>query len=497
MNKMKDLIRKFGNSQVLLVGDIMLDRFIYGTVQRISPEGPIPVLAIKNETEMLGGAGNVLANMRALGCQADIISVIGRDKAGDDIKALVAHYGAKTNGLIVDTQRPTILKTRYIAQNQQLLRVDYEDSARVSDKIEKKIFDCAKKLLKNKTMLVLSDYGKGVLSDDLTAALIDLAHQNNVTVIVDPKGVDFSKYRGADIVTPNKKELSDATKNMPVATDYEIEAAARVLINQSEIHTVLATRSEDGMSIITKDSAHHIPTKAREVFDVSGAGDTVVATLSTVLGAGGDIDAGAVLSNLAGGLAVAKIGTAIITATELENALDTPQAIDKEETDKDFIAPILDSATALQQIKTWQKQGLTVGFTNGCFDIIHYGHVSYLSHARQHCDRLVVGLNHDASVKILKGDDRPVNDEQARAHVIAGLAACDMVVFFGANKPDEDNTPSSLIGELQPDILFKGGDYKIDDLPEAKVVESYGGKVHIMNLYEGYSTTNIIQAVQK
>ncbi len=481
---MNNLIENFTQADVLLIGDLMLDRFVYGGVSRLSPEGPIPVLAVDHENEMLGGAGNVLANMLALGCKCDIISVIGRDAAGDKIKSLIP----KSEGLIEEANRPTILKTRFIAQNQQLLRVDRERAVPIAENTQTEILQKARTLIKKKKCLVLSDYGKGVLTIDLVRALIKLAQDNNVTVIVDPKGKDFSKYAGADIITPNKKELSEATNNAATASDKDIELAAQHLIKQHNIKSVIATRSEDGISVIGEQPPLHLTTKVREVYDVSGAGDTVVATITATLAAGGTLTQAAELANIAGGLVVAKVGTAIITQEELHTALNNTS-----QSSSSFIAPVLDKESALQQIQKWQADGVKVGLTNGCFDIIHYGHVNYLARARERCDKLIVALNHDTSVRILKGESRPVNDEKARATVMAALGSCDMVVLFGATKEGDDNTPCALVEVLKPDIFFKGGDYTIDQLPEGKIVLSYGGQVDIMPLYDGYSTTNIIE----
>lgn len=485
VKNMNELIDKFGSADILLIGDIMLDRFIYGDVNRISPEGPVPILSIKRENEMLGGAGNVWANMTALGAKADIISVIGQDEAG----AIITKTIQNNDGLIVDIARPTILKTRYIAQNQQLLRVDHENNLAISPAVEKEILTKASALIKNKKILVLSDYGKGVLTDNLTKSLIKLAHDNKVMVIIDPKGKDYSKYNKADIITPNKKELSESTNGAPISSDKEIEIAAHLLIKNHDIQTVIATRSENGMSVIEKNKSTHIPTKAREIYDVSGAGDTVLATLATALAVGASLGQAAELANITAGLAVAKIGTAVITKAELQKEIQSHLHHNKPS----FLSPVLNEKEAIEQIQKWQAQGLKIGLTNGCFDIIHFGHVNYLSRAREKCDRLVVALNHDKSVKLLKGENRPINDEKARAAVMAALGSCDMVVFFGAQNKDEDNTPSTLIGRLKPDIFFKGGDYSIERLPESKIVMSYGGIVEIMPLYDGYSTTNIIE----
>lgn len=490
MNDLNTLVGNFDKAKVLLVGDIMLDSFVYGDVSRISPEGPIPVLSAMREDKMLGGAGNVFANLRGFDCDVQVISVIGQDGAGREISDRLEDLGGSAKNLVIDESRPTSLKVRYLAQNQQLLRVDYEIVQTVSKTIQDKIFDQALKTIGNVQVLILSDYGKGVLTPALIQKLITLAKKNKVPVVVDPKGNDFSIYKGAFIVTPNKKELILASGGMAVNTDSDIEIAARALMKQSGIENIIATRSEDGMSVIPKKgNVTHLKTKAREVYDVSGAGDTVVAAIAATIAAGGSLDQAAQLANIAGGLAVAKVGTAIIRAVEILTAIEK----ESEEEHSSRLAFIADTQSAVEQIRKWQAQGLKVGFTNGCFDIVHYGHVNYLNQARDKCDRLVLALNHDKSVKILKGPTRPINDEMARATVIGALGSIDMVVFFGAEEEGQDNTPCEIVGTLKPDILMKGGDYTIDQLPEGQVALSYGGQVEIMPLYEGYSTTNIIK----
>ena len=491
MNSFNSLIDKYQNTTILLIGDIMLDIFVYGGVSRISPEGPIPILSVSREDEMLGGAGNVLANLRALGSEVHLISVIGDDLAGHKITQKVGQFEVSAEGLVIDAERMTTLKTRYLSQNQQLLRVDSEKSVTLASDVQSKILVQAEKVIGTAQVLILSDYGKGMLTPDLIKQLIKLAKKNNVPVIVDPKAKDFSIYKGATIVTPNKKELSEAVGDMAVASDGDVEAAAQTLIKQSGIENVIATRSEDGMSVVfKKGNASHLKTRALEVFDVSGAGDTVVAVIAATIAAGGSLDNAAYVANIAGGLAVAKIGTAIVRAEEILAAMDKENEVISGNT---HLAPIADQDIAVEQIRKWQAQGLKVGFTGGCFDILHYGHVNYLAQAHDKCDRLVVGLNHDRSVRILKGAERPINDEIARATVLAALGAVDLVVFFGAGEEGQDNTPCGLVTALKPDILMKGGDYTADQLPEGKIVLSYGGEVDILPLFEGYSTSNIIR----
>jgi D-beta-D-heptose 7-phosphate kinase/D-beta-D-heptose 1-phosphate adenosyltransferase len=488
MSNLNNLVRNFSQGRVLLIGDLILDIFVYGEVSRISPEGPIPILSATREEKMLGGAGNVFANLRALGVETDFISVVGLDSAGRKVNDKIEDAGGNVSGIIVDDERPTILKTRYLSQGQQLLRVDHEKTDMLAQHQQEEILKRATDMIGKVQVLILSDYGKGVLAPYLIKDLIKLAKKHKVPVIVDPKQKDFSVYKGATIITPNKKELSEAAGHVPVKTDDDVEVAASHVIRTAGIETVIATRSGDGISVVSKRAEMlHLKTRAQEVYDVSGAGDTVVAVIAAALAGGGSEHDAAHLANIAGGLVVAKVGTAVIRSDEILAALA------KKDGTQDRIAPVMEWDAAKEQVQKWQKQGLKVGFTNGCFDIVHYGHVNYLDRARDKCDRLVMGLNHDKSVKILKGPERPINDEKARASVIGAMSSVDLVVYFGAEKEGEDNTPVEVVSYLKPDIFMKGGDYTIDQLPEGKAVLSYGGEVEIMPLYEGYSTTNIIE----
>ncbi len=466
---------------VLVIGDIMLDRFVYGSVDRISPESPVPVLSIEREEMMLGGAGNALANLVGLEACGFILSVIGDDEDGALIHKIAKTLGIDTSGLLTCPSRPTIVKTRYLAGHQQLLRTDYEKKQPISDDMASALLIKAEALMKNVKAVIISDYGKGLLRKDIIAKFITLARNANISVIVDPKGQDFSIYAGATAVTPNKKELSDATKGMAVESNEDVIKAAQILIDECDIEAVIATRSADGMSIIQKkENSVHLQTEDIEVFDVSGAGDTVIATIAAGLAAGANLVEAATLSNIAGSIVVTKVGTSPIRAVELLDCLSDL---------KSRKAALLSMQEAVEQIKRWKARGLKVGFTNGCFDILHFGHVSYLNKAREKCDRLIVGLNNDVSVKILKGEDRPIYDEHARASVLGSLSSVDIVVPFGAEKLDDDNTAIDLLNALKPDIYFKGGDYCLSQIPEAPTVQAYGGEVSVMPDYEGYSTT--------
>lgn len=500
--KDKDIVNAMEGVPVLVVGDIMLDRFVYGRVERISPESPVPVLSVTRENMMLGGAGNTLSNLINLRCQGKILSIIGDDEDGMKIKELAQQQGIDVSGLIQSLERISIVKTRFLAGHQQLLRTDFERIEDISDKLAEQLLEKASVLLSDVKVMILSDYGKGILTPKLLKALITLANDKGVTVLVDPKGTDYGIYAGADIVTPNKKELSESTGGLAVDTDEQVIIAARKLIDTSGINAVIATRSKDGMSIIAgqgKDITHIRSASDIEVFDVSGAGDTVIATIAGALAAGADIVAAASLANVAGSIVVAKVGTAPIRAQELLDVLlfhDSADHTRAPRIERTRQAPVLGDHEAREEILRWKARGLKVGFTNGCFDVVHFGHVTYLNDARHKCDRLVVGLNSDSSVRILKGDTRPVHDEQSRAAVLAALGSVDMVVLFGAKEPGQDNTACDLLGLLQPDIYFKGGDYTIDQIPEAPTVHKHGGIVDVMPVYEGHSTTKSIQKMQ-
>ncbi|MCB9982786.1 MAG: D-glycero-beta-D-manno-heptose-7-phosphate kinase [Rhodospirillales bacterium] len=499
------IIEKMPNAKVLVIGDIMLDRFIYGEVDRISPESPVPVLAIKREDQMLGGAGNALANLVGLETGANIIAVIGDDEQGTAIKTQIEKLGFSGEGLFIDTNRPTTVKSRFLAGHQQLLRTDFEHKNPLSEELAEQLVKKTKAALKSVGALIISDYGKGLLCPETLIRIIEAAREQNVPVIVDPKGRDFSIYRGATALTPNKKELSEATRGAPVSTDEDIMAAATTLIEECGIEAVVATRSGDGMSVIRAGAEPvHLRTTDIEVFDVSGAGDTVIATIAAALAAGGTLEQAAALANLAGSVVVTKVGTASIRRTELAKALTsdhgdimTRAGIEAQKHDRARKGDILGHseagwAEAAEHIRRWKARGLKVGFTNGCFDILHYGHVSYLNNARDHCDRLIVGLNKDTSVKALKGPERPVHDEDSRAAVLAALGSVDMVVLFGADQDGDDNTAIALLETLKPDIYFKGGDYTVDQIPESPTVQAYGGEVNVMPVYEGHSTTGSI-----
>lgn len=465
---------------VLCVGDVMLDRFIYGDVGRISPEAPVPICRVTEETAMLGGAGNVVRNLDALGAGVNFVTVVGNDDARDEIRALLKALPTVTSSLITDPKRQTTIKERFIAGVQQLLRVDRESSLSVDARIERQVDSGIAKGLTTAGAVIVSDYGKGVLTDKSLRLLTDGARKAGCPVVVDPKGSDYSRYAGAFLVTPNRLELA-AASGMAVDTEEEIVAAARHIADTCAIDYVLVTRSGDGMTLVSAGQTQHLPAEAREVFDVSGAGDTVVATLAAALAGGLPLLEAAELANVAAGIVVGKVGTAVAYPDDIVDALHR----------QDLLSPgdrkILALTPALDRIAAWRKRGDRIGFTNGCFDLIHPGHVALLSKSRAACDRLVVGLNSDDSVRRLKGETRPVQNEASRASVLASLASVDMVIIFG------EDTPVRLIEGIKPDILAKGADYTIDQVVGADIVRASGGSVLLVDLEEGHSTTATIE----
>lgn len=475
------LLSRLPQARVVCVGDLMLDRYIEGRVNRLSPEAPIPVLEVQREQAMLGGVGNVLRNLVALGVTAELVAAIGVDRAGRELAALLAQEPHLTPRLVSIPGRQTSVKTRFLAGNQQLLRADRETTDAIADADSRSLLADAAAALKQvpDAPLVLSDYGKGVIDDALAAALIDLARAAHRPVVVDPKGRDYGKYRGATLLTPNRLELALAT-GMPTETDDEVVDACRKLMAAHGIAAVLATRSERGMTLVEGDAVHHLPARAREVFDVSGAGDTVVAIVAASIAAGAPLALAAKLANLGAGVVVGKVGTAVAHPAEILSALHESEFMDAD-------AKVVTRQTMAERAQTWRRRGWRVGFTNGCFDLLHPGHVSLLQQARSACDRLVVGLNSDASVKRLKGAERPIQSETSRAAVLASLASVDLVVIFG------EDDPLKLIDALRPDVLVKGADYSLSQVVGADEVQSWGGKVVLADILSGHSTSDTIR----
>ncbi|TAH35346.1 MAG: bifunctional D-glycero-beta-D-manno-heptose-7-phosphate kinase/D-glycero-beta-D-manno-heptose 1-phosphate adenylyltransferase HldE [Alphaproteobacteria bacterium] len=475
------ILESMVQTRVLCVGDVMLDKFVYGKIDRISPEAPIPVLQFERESQMLGGAGNVLRNLTALRAQGTLLSVVGQDESAARIKELGSELKSAHLDLVADAARPTTLKTRYISGNQQMLRVDDESKSVLNDIMVEQLCQRAKNLVAKSQAVILSDYGKGTLHSKLISEIIAAAKQTHVPVLVDPKGVDYSRYRGATILCPNLKELAQGS-NHPVDTEENIIAAAKLLIQQVDLQALLVTRSKDGMSLIARDgSVLHLPAQAREVFDVSGAGDTSIATLAAAIATGASLPDAAHLANTAAGIVVGKLGTAVVMPSEIDEALMAHQGRVRSK--------LFDLPSLLDRVKIWRHQGYKIGFTNGCFDLIHPGHVSLLRQARNSCDRLIVAMNTDNSVKRLKGPSRPVQNQDSRSTVMSSMDNVDAVILF-----DED-TPMNLLQAIKPDVLVKGADYTIDKVVGADLVQSYGGKIVLAKLEEGHSTTSTVKKI--
>ena len=471
-------LERLKSARVLCIGDVMLDHYVYGEVERISPEAPIPVLAVAREMKTLGGAGNVLRNLGALGAFASFVSVVGNDEAGREIERLLAAQDNAEVHVLVQPHRQTTLKTRYIAANQQLLRADRETAVPLGPHVRDDLLRVARELVGAHPVVVISDYAKGVLTEGVALEIIKAAGEAGAQVIVDPKGGDPIRYRGADLLKPNRRELAHAT-GMPVASEEEIVAAARALIERCGLKAVLASLGPEGMILVSHDGGVTVQrSEIREVYDVSGAGDTVVATLAAALAAGVPLIPAVRLANLAAGIVVGKVGTAVVYAGEIAAVLD---GMHLQATEK-----ALPRAQAIDIVERWRRKGLKIGFTNGCFDLLHPGHVGLLARAKAACDRLVVGLNSDASTARLKGPSRPVQSELARAAVLASLAAVDLIVVF------EEDTPIDLIRAIRPHLLVKGADYSLDQVVGAEFVKSIGGEVMLAELTAGYSTSATI-----
>ncbi len=463
------------STRILIVGDLMLDRYWHGDTARISPEAPVPVVRVRDEEYRAGGAGNVALNITALGALATVIGAAGVDEAGARLRAMLEQAGCTTRFMEV-AGHPTITKLRVISRHQQLLRLDFEeDFASLSaDRLLATFADA----LPQADAVVLSDYAKGLLR--APAPLIERARAAGKPVVVDPKQADFSVYRGATVVTPNMQEFQAAVG--PCPDDAALVAKGLNLLEQCGIDCLLVTRSERGMTLLRQHEAPlHLPAQAREVFDVTGAGDTVVATLAASLAAGLDLAEAAKLANVAAGIVVGKFGTATVSQDELRNALEGPAAPRHG---------VIDEEALLSQIEAARARGERIVMTNGCFDILHPGHVAYLAQARELGDRLIVAVNSDDSVRRLKGPDRPVNGLAQRMAVLAGLRSVDWVVPFG------EDTPERLICRLNPDILVKGGDYRVDQIAGHDCVVGRGGEVRVLGFVEGCSTSSVIDTIR-
>jgi D-beta-D-heptose 7-phosphate kinase / D-beta-D-heptose 1-phosphate adenosyltransferase len=473
------LLEGFHAARVLVFGDVLLDRFVYGTVERISPEAPIPVVRVDRQADMPGGAANVARNIADLGAHAVLIGVVGEDAFAGDLRGQLAKTPTIQASLIADDSRPTTVKTRYVADGQQVMRADRESCVPVAASVAERLLQAYLAQVDGVDLVVISDYAKGVLSMDLTRRVIDAARARGKRIVVDPKSKDFSKYRGATMITPNRLELQRAVGEECLLHE-EVVAAASVIMERDVCDFLVVTRGKDGMSVVGREGfSAHLPTTARQVFDVSGAGDTVVAALALGLVAGGDVIAAASLANVAAGIVVGKPGTATVSPGEIMATLSPSDG----RTDP---LKIFTLKSVLQLVRRWRAEGLKIAFTNGCFDLLHPGHISLLDQARRTADRLIVGVNSDLSISRLKGPNRPVQGEVARATVLAAVKSVDAVVIFA------EDTPLQLIELLSPDVLVKGADYTLGTIVGADLVLERGGKVVLADLLSGHSTTETV-----
>ncbi|WP_428944235.1 bifunctional D-glycero-beta-D-manno-heptose-7-phosphate kinase/D-glycero-beta-D-manno-heptose 1-phosphate adenylyltransferase HldE [Pantoea sp. FN060301] len=472
---MKITLPDFNRAGVLVVGDVMLDRYWYGPTSRISPEAPVPVVKVDNVEERPGGAANVAMNIASLGAAVRLVGLTGNDDAARALDASLSGVNVQCDFVSVSTH-PTITKLRILSRNQQLIRLDFEEGFEGVDPepLHQRILQA----LPVCGALVLSDYAKGALASVQT--MIKLARQAKVPVLVDPKGTDFERYRGATILTPNLSEFEAVAGKCQ--DEAEIVSRGMALMQQFELSALLVTRSENGMTLLQPGKApFHLPTQAQEVYDVTGAGDTVIGVLASALAAGNTLEESCFLANAAAGVVVGKLGTSTVSTVELENAI-------RARPESGF--GVMNEEQLIAAVALARQRGEKVVMTNGCFDILHAGHVSYLANARKLGDRLIVAVNSDASTRRLKGETRPVNPLVNRMIVLGALEAVDWVVAF------EEDTPQRLIASVLPDLLVKGGDYKPEDIAGSKEVWANGGEVRVLNFEDGISTSNIIKAIQ-
>ncbi len=478
-------IQKFSQTKILCIGDIMLDHFMYGTVSRISPEAPVPVFRFIREKQMLGGVGNVVSNLKALGCPVTFLGVIGDDDSGKKVANLLTETGCHSK-LLKLKGMPTIVKTRFIAGHNHLLRADFEEKISVPESLIPRILKLLRQVIPSVDIVLLSDYDKGVLSDSLTPQIIKVCQEFKKPVLVDPKTTNYQRYFRATLIKPNLKEFSAVTNLTLSPTDKDflnqVKEKAKGLFDRFKIKSIVLTLSEHGMLYVGADNPSQIiqiPTQAREVYDVSGAGDTSLAALGASIGAGASVEEAIQLANLASGIVVGKLGTATASQEELTERLETTENPSK----------IITKKQAKIILASLKKQGKKIGFTNGCFDLIHLGHLSSLKQAKEHCDILVVGVNSDASIKRYKGPTRPIQNQETRAQILSALEMVDYVIIF-----DED-TALPLIQEIRPDVIAKEG-YSLDKWPEAQWLIKNGGEAITLKRLEGQSTTSQIERMK-
>lgn len=462
---------------VLVVGDVMLDKYWHGATERISPEAPVPIVKVKSNDARAGGAANVALNIAALKLSAKVLGVVGKDHEASELESLLSDKGVQS-GFVVAANQPTITKLRIMSRHQQLLRLDHEEV--FAPEYAQDLNRLTLQDLDNVATVVLSDYAKGSLQS--VNVLISELRKSGLPVLVDPKGTDFSRYKGATLLTPNMSEF-EAVVGSCTSEDEVVERAIR-LLDELSLDALLVTRSEKGMTLFQagKDPVYYAA-NAKAVFDVTGAGDTVIATLAAGIAGGLDLERSVEVANIAAGIAVSKLGTDTVSLAELNAELASFSGLEQQK--------VISENALVQALSVSKQRNERIVFTNGCFDILHPGHVSYLNAARKLGDKLIVAVNSDASVSRLKGPSRPINDLEHRMHVLGGLASVDWVVPF------EEDTPARIIAELVPDVLVKGGDYKLEDIVGADTVINSGGDVKVLNFEDGFSTTSIIEAAHQ
>ncbi len=479
-NKIADILAGIQEIKVLIIGDIMLDNYVFGKVEKISPEAPIPILQNIQQKSIIGGAGNVLENLASLNVKTSFISVVGKDESAEKLIKKISNLNNTEYVLIKDKERKTTVKTRYIANGQQIFRSDNESPMQLSSEIKQKVFNYYKLFLNQSDIVIFSDYEKGMFLGHFCEKLIKHANKIKKNIIIDPKGNNFSKYSGSFFITPNTKEAFNATKIFS-NNNKSSDECGKYIIKKKWSKNVLLTRGSDGLSIIEKNKVSHIKAKNQEVYDVTGAGDTVIALFSAAIAAHFSIFEAANFANLGASIVVKKLGTSVVTISEIENVLSN----------KNLNSKINEREDLRYKIKNWKKKKYKIGFTNGCFDLLHSGHIDLLTKAADKCDKLIVALNTDDSIKRIKGNDRPILDLNSRKKLIAALEVVDIVTVFN------ETTPTNLIKIIKPDLLIKGADYKINEIVGANYVKKYGGKITRIKLTKNQSTSNLIENIIK
>ncbi len=482
------LVQNLGQPRVVVIGDVMLDRYVWGDAERISQEAPVILLHADKREERLGGASSVATMLRALGARVALVGVVGADADSLRVRQLLTDLGIDHEGVMVDENRPTTVKERYIGRAQhrhpqQMIRVDYEIRQPVAGTLQERLAQAVAQQIRKADIVLVSDYDKGACTPELMAATISTARSGKLRILVDPiRGGDYGKYRGCSALTPNRMEAGLAIGRELHSAEEALQAAEQML-QHLDMEAGIVTLDKDGMALAHRDGTRKLfPTRPRQVYDITGAGDMVLSALGMAMAAGADYDAAIRLANIAGGLEVEKIGVATVTRDEiLRDLLRAGQA------PGNGVQKVVSREVLRHELESRRRLGMRIAFTNGCFDVLHAGHVLYLQEARAQADLLVVGLNNDAGVRALKGKNRPIHSEFARAQVLAGLQAVDYVTIF------EESTPLSVIQTLRPDVLVKGADYQKNEVVGAELVESYGGRVYLAPLNEGFSTTGLLQ----